>query len=139
MDDDAILYYANLGSLFDTSFPSLNHFTLASGLSTAHFSCTFLLVFPFFFNSSFFLNPYSGSGAKDYKILFSFKIKQLKQNLEWKKMKNNLRSTSRYALVERSLHSLTVQVYRPVSPVSGFLIISVKVSSSFSNPNLGPL
>ena len=28
-----------------------------------HFISTFLLVFPFFFRSSFFLNPYSGSGA----------------------------------------------------------------------------
>merc|ERR1719479_699029 len=59
----SLFFNKNLGSLPLISFPSLYHLTLASGLSTAHFISTFLLVFPFFFSSSFFLNPYSGSGG----------------------------------------------------------------------------
>ena len=34
-----------------------------------HFISTFLLVFPFFFRSNFFLNPYSGSGAAEEEML----------------------------------------------------------------------
>merc|ERR1719309_996570 len=103
-------FIKNLASLGLISTPSLNHFTLALGSSTLHFSCTFLFVFPFL-SFNLVANPNSGSGG----------------------------STSRYPLHERSLHSRTVHVYRPVSPVSGFLMMRVKVSSSFSNPNLGPL